>query len=284
VNTEALVPPGCKCGVKNDHLPSKASSDYIFGGTEADPNSWPWQVGVYYKKQMRCGGTIISTKEILTAAHCVVDNRNEVVNPIQHHEVVTGDVRKNVNDPTEKWLRVCAMKFHPEYHFSLREDLVILVLCDAMDFTKVASPVCLPQLSGPQPAVNEGKLGVILGWGHQTSLFHAQVNTMSNNACMLTELLPHQDWEGGLFPLGFIKENELCSFYPQRGVQHGDSGGPLMIRGDDTLSTLWSWFQIGVISSNADYDDQSPDISMRVTSYMEWIKDYMGNPTCPPAH
>ena len=47
-------------------------SNAIFGGTEAEINSIPWQVGLKVFNQFPyCGGTIIGPMTILTAAHCV---------------------------------------------------------------------------------------------------------------------------------------------------------------------------------------------------------------------
>ena len=47
---------------------------FIFGGSEARPHSWPWQISLQHPLEGYrhwCGGSIISNKWILTAAHCV---------------------------------------------------------------------------------------------------------------------------------------------------------------------------------------------------------------------
>lgn len=50
------------------------SLDRIVGGEEAIPHSWPWQVSlqmVYIEPcSHSCGGTLINSQWILTAAHC----------------------------------------------------------------------------------------------------------------------------------------------------------------------------------------------------------------------
>jgi secreted trypsin-like serine protease len=44
----------------------------IVGGNAANPGEWPWQVLVLPNSQL-CGGTLIDSGWVLTAAHCVVD-------------------------------------------------------------------------------------------------------------------------------------------------------------------------------------------------------------------
>jgi len=53
----------CKCGT---------FSKRIVGGFIASPNSYPYQIGIMLVTSTIpfCGGTIISTKYVLTAAHC----------------------------------------------------------------------------------------------------------------------------------------------------------------------------------------------------------------------
>lgn len=42
----------------------------IFGGQEAKPGSWPWQVSLKHDGDHLCGGTLIHPEWIVTASHC----------------------------------------------------------------------------------------------------------------------------------------------------------------------------------------------------------------------
>ncbi|XP_050548510.1 protein masquerade-like, partial [Daktulosphaira vitifoliae] len=55
------------CGVKGT-----ARSSRVVGGEDAQPNEWCWQVALINSlNQYLCGGALIGTQWVLTAAHCV---------------------------------------------------------------------------------------------------------------------------------------------------------------------------------------------------------------------
>jgi secreted trypsin-like serine protease len=46
-------------------------SSKIVGGTLAATGQFPWQAGLYLDGSGFCGGSLISSNVVLTAAHCV---------------------------------------------------------------------------------------------------------------------------------------------------------------------------------------------------------------------
>ena len=64
----------CQCGVKNANTTSK-----IVGGHPADKHEYPWMVALAYRwrKTPRCGGSLITERHVLTAAHCFKDETKE---------------------------------------------------------------------------------------------------------------------------------------------------------------------------------------------------------------
>jgi len=58
-----------KCGVKSVNPPL---GDRIVGGRNALPLEWPWQVSMQEKGNSfhHCGGTLINSQWVMTAAHC----------------------------------------------------------------------------------------------------------------------------------------------------------------------------------------------------------------------
>lgn len=59
----AFIPADCDCGEAN-------TSNRIVGGEETERHEYPWQVGLFVGANHLCGGTIISSRHVLTAAHC----------------------------------------------------------------------------------------------------------------------------------------------------------------------------------------------------------------------
>lgn len=50
---------------------TRAKLPRIIGGVEATLGRWPWQVSLYYSNRHTCGGSIINSQWVVTAAHCV---------------------------------------------------------------------------------------------------------------------------------------------------------------------------------------------------------------------
>merc|ERR1719507_1527774 len=93
----------CRCGRAN-------RIQKIVGGSTAEENEYPWQVGLLsssLSSRPFCGGTLISSREVLTAAHCTEGGQaNYVV--VGEHDVQAQDGEQRV--------RVCEVVQHPSYN------------------------------------------------------------------------------------------------------------------------------------------------------------------------
>lgn len=70
VGTSRLLTPADGCGV------STVPHNRVVGGVPAKKGGWPWMALVGYKNSLgevsfKCGGSILTSRHVLTAAHCV---------------------------------------------------------------------------------------------------------------------------------------------------------------------------------------------------------------------
>jgi len=240
--------PKKACGIPN------AQPDKIVGGVEATPHEFPWQVGLFFDGYF-CGGTIISEKYILTAAHCA--------DGVYSHEVVIG--AHEIRDSSNTIINAYGPTVHPEWDsFSLSNDLAILELeteIDWAEFGDNASPNCLAS-SGDF----SGQTALVSGWGLDSDsassispvLRKVEAPVMSQSEC-------ESYW-------GNLNEGIVCiNTEGGHSSCNGDSGGPLSIPGS-------VYEQIGIVSfgSAAGCEIGAPAGFSEVAKYIDWISSVTG--------
>merc|ERR1712088_960969 len=98
------APGTCQCGVKGG-----AANGRIVGGQETEEHEYPWQVGLVSRNGRTpwCGGTLISSTHVLTAAHCTVGEKPKRL------RVLLGE--HNVADGEFNRVNVAEIINHPDY-------------------------------------------------------------------------------------------------------------------------------------------------------------------------
>jgi len=240
--------PKKACGIPN------ANPEKIVGGVEATPHEFPWQVGLFFNGYF-CGGSIISEKYILTAAHCA--------DGVYSHEVVIG--AHEIRDPSNTIINAYSPTVHPEWDsFSLSNDLAILELDTEIDWAEFgdnAAPNCLAT-SGDF----SGQTALVSGWGRPSDnaggisdvLRKVEAPVMSQSEC-------ESYW-------GNLNEGIVCiNTEGGHSSCNGDSGGPLSIPGS-------VYEQIGIVSfgSAAGCEIGAPAGFSEVAKYIDWISSVTG--------
>lgn len=262
----------CKCGQAN-----RGNRNRIVGGVDTEKNEYPWQVLLIHQNARSfCGGSIISKKEILTAAHCT---EGKVAAAIR---VLVGDHDTSQNDG-QKTFQVCNIKEHESYvSKTLDYDFAILRLCNEIEFSEDISPACLPEMSGQDPGLNEGVDTIVSGWGRVSDtgnspsiLQEMTLRTINNAVCVNTvaDLIR--------VPL---TDRMLCGQANGKSVCRGDSGGPWVTKDGSNyiLTGVSSWVPRDR-TTNAHCLPGVPSVAARVSNQLAWIKNNMQGATCPRA-
>ena len=146
----------CRCGLPNRSM-------RIVGGQETEVNEYPWQVGLVSAggRQPWCGGTLISDRHVLTAAHCTAAMGSDP----SRIAVIVGEHRTDDNQFTR--IGVSAILDDPLYNTqNMRYDFSILTLAQPVTISSTVAPACLP---ADRAKTYAGQLATVTGWGTLSS-------------------------------------------------------------------------------------------------------------------
>ncbi|XP_055939857.1 chymotrypsin-like elastase family member 2A [Argiope bruennichi] len=201
------------CGVQI--IKPKEGYDRLIGGEEATPNSWPWQVSLSNAKIEPighfCGGTLINSLWVLTAAHCIA-RRYAAMNIIvgAHNLGNTTSYQQ-----TRRSVKVIAFpELKGEKIKDYRVDLALVKMNAPITFNAGVQPACLPDFSFKPPVHWQC---YVTGWGETRGSGFS--NSLKQ---LLVEVRPDEDCKGM-----YEKGTGVCVWKAKQGVCHGDSGGPV---------------------------------------------------------
>ena len=244
----------------------RSSKSRIIGGSAVIANSIPWQVGIYRKgeEKIGCGGTLLSDKHVLSAAHCFVEpglKASDIVVVVAEHD------QTNNSDGTRH--EISEYTNHPNFvNFGSGPvyDFSMLHLIEPVELGDLAVPACLPDLrfSGDKLV---GKNLTISGWGQidpyseekPDLLQSVDVPVISQDECIKA----YED---------DITDSMICAGYEKGEMDacHGDSGGPLTYEenGKSYLIGVSSWGIGCAVPGN-------PGVYGRVTEALDWINEQL---------
>ena len=268
-----------------------ASASAVIGGQKAS-KPYPYMVAFEYASPgdtrfyQVCGSSLIAPDKILTAAHCVYDDRNgdgrdEIVPPSSVRFLI--GTQNLDNRAAGETIGAKTIEVYPEYDSSYRGDIALVTMQRAA--TK-GTPIRLPSPASEKPLWAPGKEATVTGWGtsifldpgvaYQTELQEIHVPMVSDDTC--DAAYPADDPARG----DFYADVDVCAGERTGGEDscQGDSGGPLVV--PDASGTL---VQAGVVSRGfgCGYPN-SYGVYARVgdTKLQSWITARVPQPA-PPA-
>ncbi|XP_055904065.1 trypsin beta [Eupeodes corollae] len=235
---------------------SSEDNDRIIGGRNIAITEAPYQISMQNKGIHFCGGSIISPKVVLTAAHCIAGVDGVSLSDLTCRAGSTmwsngGQVRN-----------IVAMISHPKYNPKTKEaDIGVLILSPAFKFDTGVKPI---KLADGVPT--DGKAGIISGWGVtrdkgvivSTMLKCAEVTSISRKNCSQ----PPWDYGDEILP------SMICARGDGKDACQGDSGGPYVSKATNKLWGVVSW---GRGCAREAY----PGVYTAVVAFKKWITKHI---------
>ncbi|XP_070501763.1 chymotrypsin-1-like [Chironomus tepperi] len=255
-------------------------SPTVVGGNDASPGQFPYMVSIQtagFRGSHGCGAGIINERWILSAAHCLLNDRTEL------YALIVGTVRMDeggVIYGVERIIRHPSYVINvPPFYISNWFDIGLIKTTTRIIFNEFVQPIPLGRRR-----INGNTRAILAGFGayspNITIDSPATDLVMSRHLqYMPTTIISHNECNirtaffNALNPFYLIKPfihptSHICTVQPASGLCFGDSGSLLIANGE----------AVGVVVSGVRLCaqvDAAPDIYTRVSSFIGWIESYI---------
>ena len=233
----------------------------ILEGQEAKLGEVPWQVYLQVtdgRYIYMCGGSIIDKNNVVTAAHCVQNDKGKPYKTDQIQIFYSG-----IKISRMKRVTVEKIIIEPNYNaVTKNNDIALLHIRRPFQFSNITGQIKLPLPNAARP--NDRAKLTVSGFGSishngptSEKLLKVDVEYISRNRC------ENESVYGVM-----LKPSMICAGYIEGGKDScgGDSGGPLV---DETTKTL-----VGVVSWGIGCGfPKRPGVYTDVSQYVDWIND-----------
>lgn len=286
----------------------------VLNGKIAADGAWPWQVALMRVDVQNnllsqfCGGSMIQDQWVLTAAHCVVEERDDgyyVTNPDEMRIMVGTNRISNEGDFVEVKQIIVHESYDPN-HFD--NDIALIQLARTPN-TKYGT-ITIPTAEYADILEKPDTQTIVTGWGRteegkpSRDLREGQIKIIDRQVCNQVLLSGPMKAAAGYIQQAAdalnvsgddaqaiwdefldkvpvpLTANMICSGTPEgpRGACDGDSGGPLVVpvgEGKYIQAGIVSW---GLASANGVGCNRDAKFSAytRTGNYADWVLTKLG--------
>ncbi|XP_070505173.1 uncharacterized protein [Chironomus tepperi] len=248
----------------------------IIGGKHVTRGDFPWVAvlstssGDYF-----CGGTLVTSRKVVTAGHCIHDKHAK--KPTLAGEIIVQlgayDLDRKIEVGRFPYA-VQSINVHPDWNTLTQAydaDIAVLVLDSEVTFSGYIQPICLVQAL----TATSASTGVVVGYGKSED-----VTKKHENIPKILEMPIHSNEDC------FLKNYLLATLSSKRtfcggtgagvGVCSGDSGSGLFVTNGTT------YYLRGIVSSSLRGGPYGCDVDTYavftdVTKYIDWINNVSTN-------
>ncbi|XP_075983669.1 uncharacterized protein LOC142981555 [Anticarsia gemmatalis] len=250
--------------------------DHLAAGATTYEGQWPWQAAIYQQQNANfkyiCGGTLVSHRHVVTAAHCVTRRGSERTVRKNTLTVYLGKHNLRTSVDGVQSSAVSDIIVHPEYNAeNFRRDLAILELQDPASYTNWVRHVCLWPENDIDRANMVGQKGPVPSWGfHSTGeakqeLTHMDMMVVDQDVCVRSYVAFYEK---------YTSDETYCAMYRDGTREcNSDSGNGMVFSKDETWY-LRGLSAVSVPRKNKFFCDPKHYVVFTdIAKFLPWVKD-----------
>ncbi|CAG9811221.1 unnamed protein product [Chironomus riparius] len=245
----------------------------IIGGSQLARGDHPWLAALVMRNgKYFCAGNLVTTRKVITAAHCIQDKHTSLPTQPQNIIILLGvfDLDRTVETGRISHA-VQSANIHPDWNTlteSFDADIAVLVMETEAVYSRYIQPVCL---LGPLSSIIATASGVVVGYGksEDETKIHENIPKILNSQIHNNPFC-FQDNRA----LARISSGRTFCGGPGRGIGvcRGDSGSGLYVT-DGSAYYLRGIVSSSLIGGQYGCDVDTYSVFTDALKFMDWINE-----------